>query len=90
MYPGTENIGAIFVVDGASGIWGTYIRYIGAGALAVGGIKDMQMTIVLIAILVLTLLVWLVPAISVSLVGAIREKISTKTARYNIFFCVGM
>ena len=104
MYPGTESIGAIFAAEGASGIWGTYIRYIGAGALAAGGIislakslpliirtfagamkslkggfggasskrteKDMPMTVVLIAILVLTLLVWLVPAIPVSLVGA--------------------
>ena len=104
LYPGTETIGEIYAAGGASGIWGTYIRYIGAGALAAGGIislikslplivrtfrdsmkgfnimggngkertaQDINMTVVLIAILVLTLLVWLVPAIPVSLVGAI-------------------
>ena len=104
LYPGTEAIGEIFANGGAGSIWGTYIRYIGAGALAAGGIislvkslplivrtfrdavkamakggkagnertaQDINMKIVLIAILVLTLLVWLVPAIPVSLVGAI-------------------
>ncbi len=38
MYPGTETIGEIFASSGASGIWSSYIRYIGAGALAAGGI----------------------------------------------------
>lgn len=104
MYPGTAPIGEIFAESGAGGIWGTYVRYIGAGALAAGGIislikslplivrtfrdalkgfsvggsvnaarteQDIHIKIVLIAILVLTLLVWLVPAIPVSLVGAI-------------------
>ena len=105
LYPGTESIGQIFAADGASGIWGTYIRYIGAGALAAGGIislvkslplivrtfrdalkgmaggtgqastlrtaNDLNMKIVLFAILVLTLAVWLIPAIPVSLVGAV-------------------
>ena len=104
LYPGTVTIGEIFAADGASGIWGSYIRYIGAGALAAGGIislvkslpliittfrdalksmkgsgstdmsrtaKDLPMPIVLCAIVVLTLLVWLVPAIPVSLIGAI-------------------
>jgi len=105
LYPGTETIGEIFATSGASGIWGSYIRYIGAGALAAGGIislikslplivrtfadamkslkggigststkrteQDLNMKIVLGAILVLTLLVWLVPAVPVSLVGAI-------------------
>ncbi|MBR3837391.1 MAG: oligopeptide transporter, OPT family [Clostridia bacterium] len=103
LYPGTETIGAIFEANGAAGIWSTYIRYIGAGALAAGGIislikslplivktfagamksiagsgsagnkrtdADINLKIVLIAILILTLLVWLVPAIPVSLVGA--------------------
>ncbi len=102
--PGTETIGDLFAAGGASNIWGTYIRYIGAGALAAGGIislikslplivqtfggamksmtgagaasktrteKDLNIKIVLIAILVLTLLVWLVPAIPVSLLGAV-------------------
>lgn len=104
LYPGTQTIGEIFATSGASGIWGTYVRYIGAGALAAGGIislikslpliirtfrdavksmaggvsagsartaQDINIKIVLLAILVLTLLVWLVPAIPVSLVGAI-------------------
>ncbi len=104
LYPGTVPIGEIFAVNGASGIWSNYIRYIGAGALAAGGIislikslpliirtfvgamksmmgamsagtertaQDISMKIVLIAIAVLTILVWLVPAIPVSLIGAI-------------------
>ena len=104
MYPGTETIGEIFAASGASGIWSSYIRYIGAGALAAGGIislikslpliiktfagalksmknagvagsertaQDISIKIVLIAIAILTLLVWLVPAIPVSLIGAI-------------------
>ena len=36
MYPGTETIGAIFEAEGTYGIWGSYVRYIGAGALAIG------------------------------------------------------
>ncbi len=104
LYPGDVSIGEIFKASGASGIWSTYVRYIGAGALAAGGIislvkslplivrtfkdsikgfssaganstertkQDISMKIVLVAILVLTLAVWLVPAIPVSLVGAI-------------------
>ena len=105
MYPSTEQtIGEIYAASGASGIWSSYIRYIGAGALAAGGIislikslpliintfmgalksmkgagsagslrteQDLNMKIVLIVIAVLTLLVWLVPAIPISLIGAI-------------------
>ena len=104
LYPGTETIGTIFAEGGASGIWSNYVRYIGAGALAAGGIislvktlpliirtfgdslksmkgagaagtertaQDINTKIVLIAIAILTLLVWLVPAIPVSLLGAI-------------------
>lgn len=104
MYPGSAPIGEIFAESGASGIWGTYIRYIGAGALAAGGIislfkslplivrtfrdsmkgfssvsgagavrteQDINIKIVLIAILILTLAVWLIPAIPISLIGAI-------------------
>lgn len=104
LYPGSAPINEIFAESGAAGIWSTYIRYIGAGALAAGGIislvkslplivstfsgamksmkdagatsalrteKDISMKIVLISILVLTLLVWLVPAIPVSLLGAV-------------------
>ncbi|MBQ8189863.1 MAG: oligopeptide transporter, OPT family [Lachnospiraceae bacterium] len=101
---GTQTIGEIFAAEGAGGIWGTYIRYIGAGALAAGGIislikslplivttfrdaiksmkggisagtertaQDLSMKVVIGAIVVLTLLVWLVPAVPVSLLGAV-------------------
>ena len=105
LYPGTAPIGQMFAEGGASAIWGSYIRYIGAGALAAGGIislikslplivrtfrdamksmkggvgstsnartdQDMNMKFILVSILVLTLLVWLVPAIPVTIVGAI-------------------
>ena len=104
LYPGTDTIGNMYAADGASGIWSSYVRYIGAGALAAGGIislckslplivrtfrdalkglkgsgdgannrtsQDLSIKIVLVAILVLTLLVWLVPAIPVSFVGAV-------------------
>lgn len=103
LYPGTDTIGALYADGGASAIWSSYIRYIGAGALAAGGIislikslpliiktfggamkgiagagaasnertnKDISLKTVIIAILVLTILVWLVPAIPVSLIGA--------------------
>ena len=103
VFPGTQTIGEIFASGGAGSIWGSYIRYIGAGALAAGGIislvkslplivktfrdslksmfaskkesndrtsKDLNMGFVLAVIVVLTLLIWLVPAIPVSLLGA--------------------
>ena len=103
MYPGTVPISQMFADGGASGIWGSYVRYIGAGALAAGGLislvrslplivrtfrdavksmkggkstdnsrtaQDLSMKLILTAILVLTLVIWLVPAIPVSLVGA--------------------
>ncbi len=104
LYPGTAPIGEMYAAGGASAIWSSYIRYIGAGALACGGIislikslplivqtfkgamksmsgaknlstartaQDLNMKIVIVAIAILTLLVWLVPAIPVSLIGAI-------------------
>ncbi len=104
LYPGTAPIGQMFAEGGAGAIWGSYIRYIGAGALAAGGIislikslpliittftgamksvagskssshlrtaQDLSMTTVLIAIVILTLLVWLIPAIPVTLLGAV-------------------
>lgn len=104
LYPGTAPIGQMFAEGGASAIWGSYIRYIGAGALAAGGIislikslplivrtfrdalkgmkvggavstertaQDINMKIVLIMIGICTILVWLVPAIPVTLLGAI-------------------
>ena len=102
--PGTAPIGVMFANGGASAIWDSYIRYIGAGALAAGGIislvktlplivttfkdslksmsssgaglrertsEDMSIKIVLAAIVLLTLLIWLVPAVPVSPLGAV-------------------
>ena len=104
LYPGTSTIGEMFAEGGASAIWSSYIRYIGAGALAAGGIislvkslplivktfagamksvsgskntstertaQDLNMKVVIVAIVILTLLVWLIPAIPVSLLGAV-------------------
>ena len=105
LYPGTESIADIFAADGASGIWSSYIRYIGAGALAAGGIislvkslpliittfkdsmksikngvgttstlrteQDINMKVILASILVLILLIWLLPVIPVSFLGAV-------------------
>lgn len=103
LYPGTTSISEIYASDGAGAIWSTYIRYIGAGALAAGGIisliksmpliiktfggamksmkgagttsgertaRDINLKIVIVAVLVLTILIWLIPAIPVSLLGA--------------------
>ncbi len=104
LYPGTVPISEMYAAGGASAIWGSYIRYVGAGALAAGGIislikslplivktfggamksmkgsantsiartsQDLNMKLVLSCIAVLTILVWLVPAIPVSLLGAV-------------------
>jgi len=104
LYPGEAPIGQMFAEGGASAIWGSYIRYIGAGALAAGGIislikslplivrtfrdalksmkvggevstlrtaQDLSMKVVLSAIALCTILVWLVPAIPVTLLGAV-------------------
>jgi len=105
LYPGTAPISEMYASGGAGAIWSSYIRYIGAGALAAGGIislikslplivktfggamksmssaggvtsnertaQDISFKLVLLAIAVLTLLVWLVPAIPVTLIGAI-------------------
>lgn len=103
LYPGDMPIGEMFAQLGADGIWSNYIRYIGAGALAAGGIislikslplifktfagaiksmknsgekdnlrtsQDLDFRFILLAIVVLTFVVWLVPAIPVSLLGA--------------------
>lgn len=103
LYPGDMPIGEMFATGGADAIWSNYIRYIGAGALAAGGIislikslplifktfagaiksmknsgekdnsrtsQDLDFRFILLAIVVLTFVVWLVPAIPVSLLGA--------------------
>lgn len=74
LYPGTVPISEVYASGGASAIWSTYIRYIGAGALAAGGertSKDINLKVVIGAIVVLTLLIWLIPAIPVNPIGAI-------------------
>ena len=104
LYPGTETIAKIYTTDGASAIWSNYIRYIGAGMVAAGGIislikslplilatfkdaikgiknagqnttkrteKDLDMRIIIAGIVIVTLAIWLIPQIPVSLVGAI-------------------
>ena len=103
LYPATVSVGELYRTDGASAIWNCYIKYIGAGALAAGGIislikslpliistfsgaiksisqnktnektrteQDINIVFVIISILVLTILIWLVPAIPISLLGA--------------------
>ncbi len=103
LYPATQSVSELYASGGASAIWSSYIRYIGAGALAAGGIislakslpliiktfggavknmkgvgtsgsdrtsRDINIKIVIIAILALTILIWLIPAIPVSLLGA--------------------
>lgn len=104
LYPGTEAIGVMFAKGGASAIWGSYIRYIGAGALAAGGIislikslplivrtfrdamkgmkgsmgagtdrtsQDLNMKVILLGVGILTILIWALPVIPVTFVGAI-------------------
>lgn len=49
LYPSVDQtIGQIYAAGGASGIWGSYIRYIGAGALAAGGIISLIKSLPLI------------------------------------------
>ncbi|MBE7031226.1 MAG: oligopeptide transporter, OPT family [Ruminococcaceae bacterium] len=104
IYPGTASVGEMFAQGGAGAIWSSYIRYIGAGALAAGGIislikslplivktfggamksmagskansnertaRDLNIKFVLAAIAALTILVWLIPAIPVTFIGAV-------------------
>ena len=104
MYPGDVPIAQMYAEGGADAIWGSYIRYIGAGAVAAGGIislikslplivstfkdslkglkggtkagslrteQDLDMRLVLGGSRVLILVIWLLPAIPVSLIGAL-------------------
>jgi uncharacterized oligopeptide transporter (OPT) family protein len=49
MYPSVDaTIGEIYATSGAAGIWSSYIRYIGAGALAAGGIISLIKSLPLI------------------------------------------
>ena len=104
IYPvADQTISEVYAAGGASAIWSNYIRYIGAGALAAGGIislikslplivktfggamksmigggkatgartdNDINIVVVLAAIVILAFVIWLVPAIPVSLLGA--------------------
>lgn len=49
LYPGTETISKMYEAGGASAIWSSYIRYIGAGMVAAGGmfslIKSMPLIV---------------------------------------------
>ncbi|MDO4475708.1 MAG: oligopeptide transporter, OPT family [Lachnospiraceae bacterium] len=48
LYPGTVTIGEMYVKDGASALWSSYIRYIGAGMVAAGGIMSLIKSLPLI------------------------------------------
>lgn len=48
LFPGTVSVEEIYAVSGAGGIWNNYIRYIGAGAVAAGGIISLVKTLPLI------------------------------------------
>ena len=49
LYPSTDaTIGQMFADGGAGAIWGSYVRYIGAGALAAGGIISLIKSLPLI------------------------------------------
>ena len=103
LYPGTDTIANMYAVGGANAIWGNYIRYIGAGAVAAGGIislikslplimttfidavkgikggkedkslrtdRDLDMRLIGAGVLVMILVIWLIPQIPVTLLGA--------------------
>lgn len=48
LYPGTVTISEMYAAGGASAIWSSYIRYIGAGAVAAGGIISLIKSLPLI------------------------------------------
>ncbi|MBE5938297.1 MAG: oligopeptide transporter, OPT family [Lachnospiraceae bacterium] len=48
LYPGKEAISVMYETQGASAIWSSYIRYIGAGAVAAGGIISLAKSLPLI------------------------------------------
>ena len=103
LYPADVSVVELFAQQGTWGIWKNYIRYIGAGAVAAGGIlslikslpliirtfkqavkgfgvkadgtgrtsRDIPMQFVLLGIGVMAIIMWLVPAVPVSFLGAI-------------------
>lgn len=48
LFPGTDTIANIYAQNGAAAIWSSYIRYIGAGAVAAGGIISLIKSLPLI------------------------------------------
>lgn len=103
LYPGSDTIANMYAADGAAAIWSSYIRYIGAGMVAAGGIisliksmplivttfvdavngmrggngngtkrteQDIDMRFVVGGVAVLAVLIWLLPQIPVSFIGA--------------------
>ena len=48
LYPASVSISEVYASGGASAIWSNYIRYIGAGAVAAGGIISLIKTLPLI------------------------------------------
>ena len=105
MYPAAEGttISQLYANGGAAAIWSTYVKYIGAGAIATGGIislikslplivttfrdsmksmkgskntstertaQDLPMQFILLGIVAMVFIIWIVPAIPVTLLGA--------------------
>ena len=106
MYPAAEGttIAQLYANGGASAIWSTYVKYIGAGAIATGGIislikslplivttfrdsmksmkgskntstertaQDLPMQFILLGVIAMVFIIWIVPAIPVTLLGAV-------------------
>lgn len=100
------SVSEVYDAMGAIGIWKYYIKYIGAGAVAAGGIisliktlplivrtfgdaikglkttkdekkselpteKELPIWIVFVAVLVIAVLIWIVPAVPVTFIGAL-------------------
>ena len=105
LYPAEAGttIAQLYAGGGAAAIWRTYVKYIGAGAIATGGIislikslplivktfsdsmksvkggkntstartaQDLPMQFILIGIVAMVVIIWAVPAIPVTLLGA--------------------
>ena len=104
LYPGTVTIAEMYANGGAGAIWSSYIRYIGAGAVAAGGIisliktlplivrtfrdamkgmkgssstgklrteQDLSMKLICIGVIIMILVLWALPQIPVTLLGAV-------------------
>ncbi len=48
LFPDYDSVSALYAAEGASAIWSCYIKYIGAGAVAAGGIISLLKTLPLI------------------------------------------